>query len=288
MYTQRPTLISTVGTLAAAGLLTACGTATGDGSGAGSGTVDTSLPLTGVHWNVRDLTVAGKTYKAPDGSHVRIEPDGTTSGTLGCNRFHSTAEIKDGTVSFGDTATTQIGCPKQMMAYEELLAKALGAGRLTAKVAAGTLTLTTPDGDRIALTEEKPAPLTGTEWTVTSLVRNETATSLPKDADGKAHLTFSKNGKEAKDGKEAKVTGTLGCNRVSATAKITDGHLTLSRPITTRMICPEPVMKVERALLRLFDGKQLTYELNHRGLTLTAPDGTGIAATAGKTATPAK
>ncbi|MFF2849523.1 META domain-containing protein [Streptomyces sp. NPDC058001] len=278
MYTQRLTL-STVSTLAAVGLLTACGTATGDGSGAGSGAVDTSLPVTGIHWNVRDLTVGGKKYTAPEGSHVSIERDGKTSGTLGCNHFGTTAEIKDGTISFGDMETTLIGCPKQTMAYEDLLAKALGAGELTAKVDAGTLTLTTPGGDRIALTEEKPVPLTGTEWTVTSLVEEKTATSLPKDVDGKAKLTF---------GKDGKVTGTLGCNRVSATAKITDGHLTLSRAVTTRMLCPEPVMKVERTLLRLFDGKQLTYELSHRGLTLTAPDGTGIAATAGKADAPAK
>jgi heat shock protein HslJ len=105
-------------------------------------------------------------------------------------------------------------------------------------------------------------PLYGTEWTVTS-----------PHADRRAHLTF--------DEKTGKVGGRLGCNLVSATATVRDGHITLGRPTTTRMMCDASLMKTERTLLGLFDGT-VSYRVDHDNLTLTSANGTRVHATAEK------
>lgn len=73
--------------------------------------------------------------------------------------------------------------------------------------------------------------------------------------------------------------GNLGCNRVSGMAKVTDSTLTFGPLTTTRMMCKTPAMTLERHLLKALHGP-VRYGIQHRTLTLTAHDGTGIRATA--------
>ncbi|MFD9221448.1 META domain-containing protein [Streptomyces sp. NPDC060064] len=249
--------------------LAACGTEPGSGSGDGGGSVKTDLPLTGVHWSVDSVTVGGKRSAAPAGAHVEITDKGRAQGNYGCNHFGADVKVDGDTVTVSPAEMTEMACAKDIQGFEDEL-RAAFSGKLKAKIADGKLTLTTEKGDSIALTSERPAALVGTKWWVNSLLSDGTASSLPAGTDKKAYLTF---------GKDGSVQGSLGCNTFHSTAKITGANITFGRLATTRKQCPGPEMNVERELLKVLDGT-VTYKLQHRGLSLTAPNGKGLAATA--------
>ncbi|MGW8682477.1 META domain-containing protein [Streptomyces sp. NPDC055817] len=245
----------------------------------GSQTVSVgSTPVTGVRWNVESVTVDGTTAQAPESAYVEFPSADRARGYNGCNSFDAEAEIDGDTIRIGRSTVTMSMCmDKKQRDFEKTFSRAIG-GSNEARTDGDHLTLTTDDGDTIALVKERPAPLTGTEWTVTSLLSDHVATSLPKEVAGRARMTFEKAGEAGKDGA---ATGSLGCNRFRAKAEFRDGHLTLGRPVTTRVLCQGPRMATERALLKLF-GQKLSYEIQGRTLTLTAPDGTGAVAGAGR------
>ncbi|MDQ0942351.1 META domain-containing protein [Streptomyces sp. V1I1] len=252
--------------------LAACGTESGSGSGAGGdgdGSVTTDLPLTGVHWSVDSVTVDGKKSAAPDGAHVEITSKGRAQGNYGCNHFGADVKVDGDTITVGPGEMTEMGCAKDIQGFEDAL-RAAFSGKLKAKIVDEKLTLTTEKGDSIALTSEAPAPLVGTKWTVNSLLSGETASSLPPGTEKNAHLTF---------GKDGSVRGSLGCNTFTSTAKISGSTITFDRLATTRKVCTGTAMTLESHLLKVLDGK-VTYKLHHRGLSLTAADGKGLAATA--------
>ncbi|MFG2384507.1 META domain-containing protein [Streptomyces avermitilis] len=302
MYRQRLTLPAlTLTALTLLPLAVACGNEKGGGTGSSSVGADTEPSVTGVDWTVDSVTVNGTTHQAPDGAHVEIAKDGRATGNYGCNSFHSTATFKGDRITLSRTLSTEMACEKRPMEFEASLARALAAGPLTAEAGQGKLTLTTTEGDRVHLTEEKDAPLYGTKWTVNSLVGGDVAQSLPAAADGKAWLTFTKKsgdkeagGKEAGD-KEAgdkkgankkgadketgTVSGSLGCNRVSAKATVRGSHITLGAPRTTRQMCSGSLMTAEKSLLKLFDST-VSYRIDHRSITLTSENGEGIGAMA--------
>ncbi|MFI2721439.1 META domain-containing protein [Streptomyces collinus] len=237
-------------------LMAACGSEKADG---GSGSVGAERPVTGVRWSVDSVTADGKTQKAPTGAHVTIDK-GRAEGSFGCNKFGADATVDGDRIRLSKTMATEMACENQPMAFEKTLARALSDQELKAKVDDDRLTLTTAGGDTVRLTKATDAPLAGTKWTVTT----------PK-ADGRAHLTF--------DEKKGTVSGRLGCNKVNAKATVSDGHITLGPPATTRMMCEDSLMADEKTLLRLFDGK-LKYAVDHQTLTLTSENGTSVRAVA--------
>ncbi|MEV8399694.1 META domain-containing protein [Streptomyces niveus] len=269
------TALTTLALLALAG----CGTETGresDGAAEAGSAVRTDLPLTDVRWSIESLSVDGKKTAAPAGASVEIDSKGKASAQTGCNSIGAQVTIDGDTITVGEKETTLIGCPDELAVFEKALGGAF-AGKLKAKVEDKKLTLTGADGDSIALSAEKPAPLVGTGWAVTSLVSDGTARSLPKDKKGespKATLTFAEGGT---------VSGNLGCNGFSASAKVAGSTITFGPLKSTRRLCPEPGMSVERELTKVLKG-QVTYEVHHRELTLKTADGEGLSAGAGAAA----
>lgn len=276
MKTQRLTSVSlSLLTLAVLPLAAACGSEKASGSrtvGTGSGTSD----VTGIHWSVDDLTVDGKKSAAPVGAFLKIDKNGQVSGSYGCNNFGTTATVDGDAIDLGQARSTEMACEGDRMTFESNLAKALDGGTLTAKAAADAkdakvqqLTLTTKAGETIHLTEEKAAALYDTKWTVTTVGEADSVTPLPSAA--KAYLVF--------DQKKGTVTGKAGCNNVSAEATVSDGSITFGSPATTRRMCDASLMKAERALLTVFDGKT-AFKIDHRSLALTSANGTTVSATA--------
>jgi heat shock protein HslJ len=261
--------------------LAACGTESGSGAGSGdsgdsgdgSGTVRTEPSMTGVHWNVSSLTVGGKKTAAPAGAHVEIDSEGKATGNLGCNRFTADVSLDGDKVTVGRGTTTGMACAKDVQQFENAMGKAFH-GELTAAVSGRsdekTLTLTTAQGDSIALSSEPPAPLAGTAWKVTGLVSGSAATSLPAGAEGKAHLTF---------GKDGTVEGNLGCNSFHGKATVSGSTLTFGPLASTRKMCPGPEMELERALQGVLEG-ETTYGIDHRSLSIEAESGKGLGASA--------
>ncbi|MFJ7042365.1 META domain-containing protein [Streptomyces sp. NPDC101112] len=254
-------------------LLAACGTESGTGAGSDSVGPGAKESVTGVHWTVDSLTVDGKTTKAPAGAYLKIDDNGEVNGNYGCNTFGSTADFKDDSVDFDIARSTEMACGDAPMKFEKSFSRALDTETFKARATDGGLTLTTADGDTVRLSEEKPAELYGTKWRVDSLMDHDVAQSLPEEADGKAWFTFVK--------KKGTLSGSLGCNEVSAEATVSKGEITLGHARTTRKMCSDSLMAAERTLLGLFKGT-VEYRIDHRSITLTRENGLGVGAVADK------
>ncbi|MFE5909893.1 META domain-containing protein [Streptomyces wedmorensis] len=254
-------------------LLTACGTEGGGGAGSGAGGVQPDLPVAGTHWTVEAVTVDGRRSAAPDGARVDFEEGGRARGNSGCNTFGAAVTVKGDTLTVEPAEVTEIGCPADAQRFETELLKAF-SGALKGTLKGDALRLASTDGrNGLELTAERAVPLRGTTWKVEGLVSGQNAASLPAGSEGKARLLI---------GADGRVTGNLGCNNFSATARVDEQARTLTvegPAATTRMMCTSPQMALETKLYELLDGP-LSYRLNHRTLTLTDASGEGLTATA--------
>lgn len=255
-------------------VLVGCGTEQGHGAGPGSASDDsdsvrTGLAVTDVYWKADSVTVGGRRTAAPDGAHVTITPEGKARGNFGCNHFSTAVTMNGDEITVGRVVSTAMSCRKDAGRFESAMSRTF-RGTLTAAVADRTLTLTTAKGDAIAFTSEPSAPLIGTTWTVTALVSGSVVSSLPAGAETKARLSF---------GKDDSVQGSPGCNQIRGSATVSGTGITFGRINGTKMMCPDPQMKVERPLLAILQGKT-SYRIDHRTLTLTAANGEGFSATA--------
>ncbi|MGW5296253.1 META domain-containing protein [Streptomyces bacillaris] len=284
MRTQRTEVSSRSGTGVSAGIgtgisvlalltLAACGTESGSGpgSGGGSDTARSDVPVTGVAWQVDSLTVGGKKTEAPEGSRLEIDPKGRATAYFGCNHIGARAEVEGDRITLSEPSRTEMACGEDVDAFEKAAVSALD-GELTAKLSGEKLTLTAEGGGTMALSEERPADLTGTRWAVNTLVDGETATSVPADLPKERvpHLTF---------GEDGTVQGNYGCNDYRGKATVKDATITFGPPAGTKKLCPEAEMETERAVLAALDGPA-TYTIKGSTLTITADGGRGITAKA--------
>ncbi|MFJ8210170.1 META domain-containing protein [Streptomyces sp. NPDC096033] len=115
------------------------------------------------------------------------------------------------------------------------------------------------------------APLTVTDWAVTAL----DGSPVPAGAAGRARFALAPGGTAG---------GSLGCNRFSAPVAVEGATVTFGPVTSTRMACEGPAGEVERAMTRLFGAGPLTWKVQGRTLTLTAPDGRTLTAEAGSAA----
>ncbi|MDG9728135.1 META domain-containing protein [Streptomyces sp. DH41] len=256
---QRGRSLAVAAVVALVPLAAACGSEKADG-GSGSGSVGADKPVTGVRWSIDSVTVDGTTHKAPDAARVRIDDSGEAVGSTGCNTFSARAAVDGERVRLSDAVFTEKACDRTPIGFEKSLGRALTAGSLTTDTAGERLTLTTSDGDTVRLSRQPDASLYGTKWTVTA-----------PGPEGRAHLTFDRDAKT--------VAGRLPCNHVNAGATVSDGHITLGVPSTTRMMCEGSLMDAEKRMLRFFDGR-VDYRIDHETLTLTSEDGTTVRAVA--------
>jgi heat shock protein HslJ len=97
----------------------------------------------------------------------------------------------------------------------------------------------------------------GTTWTVVSL----------RDAGDfdSSRTSFALSG-------EGKLTTTIGCNRMMATAKVEGTAISMGPVAATRMACPEPLMKLEQAWAAALEAAR-SYKVEDGTLRLL--DGTG-------------
>jgi heat shock protein HslJ len=269
----------TLTALAVLPLLAACGSESAGEAGSGAvgsaadGASTKKSSVTGVRWKVDSLTVGGKTEQAPDGAYLKIADNGKADGNYGCNTFGSTAAFKKGGIDFENARSTEMACGDALMKFEKTFARTLDAETFTPETTDGGLTLTTGDGDTVKLTKEKAAELYGTKWRVDYLMDREVATSLPEAARGKAWFTL--------DEKAGTLSGSVGCNDISAKATVSEDRITLGSPRTTRKMCSDSLMAAERGLLELFKGT-VKYRIDHRNITLTSENNTGLGAVADK------
>ncbi|MGW4202826.1 META domain-containing protein [Streptomyces sp. NPDC004726] len=253
--------------------LAACGSQTVSEAGSGRET-PADLPITDDQWTVTGMTVGGKRTEAPAGAMLHFPAEGRIQGNYGCNRFGADAELDGDVLVVKADETTEMGCPEAVQSFENSM-KATLTGRLKAQLSGDEkkLTLTDPtDGDTITLAVQPAAPLLGTKWTVNSLIRGDQSASAPAGAENVAYLVF---------GKDGSVRGNLGCNTFTATAKVSGPKILLGRIASTKMFCGGGKGQVEAHMLKVLD-REVTYVVQHRGLTLTGPGDARVGAIAEK------
>ncbi|MER6290398.1 META domain-containing protein [Streptomyces sviceus] len=254
--------------LAGTTVLAACGTeSVGTGPKHAATFADT---VADTSWVPRKVTVDGKDYVLPGKGALKkaritfkpgaADPDtggGESGGSVGCNSIGADVDIQGDTVKVSDLVRTLIGCPGAVGEFEEKFVAVFDndlKARLDGPPGARTLTLTSPEHDTITLREEKPPALKGTRW---SLGEN-------------AYLTLTKNNT---------VTGSLGCNTFHGRAIVKDGTIEFGRLATTRMMCAGAVMKTERELAEILDGK-VSYQQERDSLKITKAPGKSVTARA--------
>ncbi|MFB6523324.1 META domain-containing protein [Streptomyces sp. NPDC056401] len=251
-------------------------TATACGDGGGTPGTHPGRGFSG-SWSVESLTVDGKVLPAPAAARLSVEPgkghEAEATGNYGCNGFTAAVVFDSAaTMTVSPGAHTDMACPD--LPFETAFAR-LFRGPLTVERSPEKITLKAPDGNVIALSSKPPAPaapLLATQWTVDSLIKGETASSVPADAEGRARFTLAADGT---------VSGSLGCNRFNASAAVEGNRLTVGPLTTTRMACEGGPGEVERALTALFGSGPLDWKIQADTLTLTATaSGTALTAKA--------
>ncbi|MEW1833158.1 META domain-containing protein [Streptomyces sp. NPDC088196] len=133
-------------------LVVACGSEKAT-SGSGSGSVEAQRPVTGVDWQVQDITTSGATKKAQGKPYLTFDTasanntktGGKVGGRLGCNAVNATATVRTGYITLGRPSTTRMMCDASLMGTERALL-ALFDGQVDYRVDHDTLTLTSENG----------------------------------------------------------------------------------------------------------------------------------------------
>lgn len=234
------------------------------------------------------LDLAGRTFVGDEvtghvlvpGTEISLAfTDTGIAADAGCNTMFGTATWADGTLRVdGDTlGATEMMCDEPLMAQDSWLGSLLSGGPpLTLEGASLTV------GDATAgvtLTERNDLPLAETDWTLTTLVTGDTASSLPVGVKAGIRLLPE----------DATLTFAGGCNTGSAHLLVHGdwgraGALTVTDAVMTLMACAGEVMAVESHLLDVLDG-DVEYRIDGTTLTLTRGD-LGLVLTADPAATP--
>lgn len=228
---------------------------TSDG-GTGTATAPTAADLEGRTF--LSTSVEGHDLVADTVLRLSFEGD-RLAAHAGCNTMTGTYGVDDGTLAWtGTPAATMMGCEDDLMAQDTWVAEVLTAG-LAAELADGTLTLS-GDGILIELAEETDAPVTGTTWTLDTLIANEAASSLPAEVDPPT-LQIADDGT---------VTLFTGCNTGGGTAVVGEDTLELDPLRLTMMACEGEAGRVEAAVLAVLEG---TVEVDIDGQVLILTKG---------------
>jgi heat shock protein HslJ len=203
------------------------------------------------------------------GTRIRLAfSDGQLAASAGCNSIGGDYRIEDGVLVFEGGGMTEMGCDPDRSAQDEWLVALLGS-RPTAALDGADLVLTS-GATVVALTDREVAEpdlsLTGTTWTVDTIITGDAASSVPVGA--VATFTFSADGR---------VEVRTGCNTGSGTYEATDDQLRFTGVAVTEMACDGAAGALEAAVLHILGEHAVQYTIDASRLTLQAgSDGLGL------------
>ncbi|CAN5498892.1 hypothetical protein BH24ACT4_BH24ACT4_24570 [soil metagenome] len=216
------------------------------------------------------ITEDGNPRSLVDGTRLRLVcEDGTLRVDAGCNQMGGRFATDGPTLTVGPLDTTAMGCQPERMDQDAWIADVL-ARDLTVTLDGDTLTLVA--GSTTLILEDEavsstPTDLTGTEWTVDTLIQGDVASTPP--AGVVATLRFSADGSYAV---------TTGCNTGSGTFEVDEQRLDLTPPALTKRACKADAATVEQAVVAVLDGK-VSFSVEGGRLTLTLDPGAEDGAT---------
>ncbi|MFD3189059.1 META domain-containing protein [Sedimentitalea sp. HM32M-2] len=119
--------------------------ADGDTAGISGAPLDTRL--TGGVWRISEID--GQDVPEDAAMTLQFQPQGTLSGSGGCNRFSGRYVLSGSMLQFGPLATTQMACAPQIAHREQTLFAILDAGVTVQITDDGTLVLHGDKGQRL-------------------------------------------------------------------------------------------------------------------------------------------
>ena len=183
--------------------------------------------LAGTHWVLSSLNGS---LPLPGASvTLQFDPDGSATGSDGCNRFRTTYTQDGASLTFGQPmASTMMACPEPVMNQATAFAAALAA---TTDFTATSRQLILRAGDEILATFVADSQsLDGTAWDVISYNNGrEAVVSLLLGTEITANF-----------GANDELTGNAGCNQYLASYSISGNAIEIGTPGTTFRFCPEP------------------------------------------------
>mgnify|MGYP001274395903 CR=1 FL=1 len=105
------------------------------------------------------------------------------------------------------------------------------------------------------------ANLAGTSWKLVNYGSNTSLTAAVPDVPTSLDI-----------GKDGKMSGNVGCNSFSGDYKVNGSQITFGTVVSTLMACPDPVMKQEAAVLKVFSGTA-SFTLDAGTIVITSADG---------------
>ena len=239
-------------------IVAACGTDGGTAAGD---------PLDGTEWLSVRVTDGGADRPLVEGTRIRLAfTDGQVSASAGCNIIGGIYRIEDGVLAFEGGGMTEMGCDDERHAQDDWLAELLGS-RPSIAVDGDELTLTSGD-EVVTLRDREVAepdlPLTGTTWTVDSLITGDAVSSIPDGA--VATFTFAEDGT---------VEVNTGCNEGAGRYTFEDGRLSFTDVVVTERGCDGAAGQLEAWILPFLSAEGIEVSIDAGSMTLMAGD-TGL------------
>lgn len=215
-----------------------------------------------------EVTEAGKPRPLVARTRVSLNftDDGRLLASAGCNTMAGVVDTADGRIDVGGGLdTTGMGCEQPLHEQDSWLAGLLGAGPEW-RLDGARLVLRTPDVELVLADREvadPDRPLTGTTWTVDTILDGQTASSTPAGAT--ATLRFGEDMVE--------ISG--GCNGGSAAYTVSGDTIRFENAVMTLKACAPDIMRLEAAVLDVVRG-EVEIQIDADRLTMTQPSGEGI------------
>jgi len=227
--------------------------------------------LEGTGWTLTGYAHNGTMTQPLSGTKVTLDfsNDGQISGTAGCNHYFAPYMLKGTAITIGLAGSTEMYCVTPGVMDQESTYLALLGQAKTTTITVDMLTLSDAKGSAI-LTYAKtlqpaPAPLVGTNWTLSSFHSADAVSSVI------AGTTIT-----AVFGDDGRVSGSGGCNRYFASYNITGTSLSISSVGSTKMYCgAEGVMQQESTYLASLS-KAMTFTIKGNQLSLADVKGSTI------------
>lgn len=208
------------------------------------------------------VTEDGKSKALVSGTKIRLSfPAGILSASAGCNNMSGAYEVTDGVLIVDQMATTEMGCPNNLMNQDQWLSTFLSS-KPTVSLDGNNLVLTS-DSTEITFLDREQAepdqPLTGITWGLSSILNADSASSVPNGV--MATLLFKDDGT---------VQIFDGCNSGGGKYTVDDGSLTFSQIVSTQMACGGNKDEVAAAIRQVLGAEEVDYSIDHTTLTLQA------------------
>jgi heat shock protein HslJ len=221
-------------------------------------------PLEGTEWLSISVTQDGADRPLVDGTRIRLSfADGQLGASAGCNTIGGGYRIEDGRLVFEGGGMTEMGCDDERHAQDDWLSAFLGSQPSISQE--GDMLTLTSGGTVIGLQDREVAepdlPLTGTTWTVESIISGDAVSTVPGNA--VATLAFTDDGRVDVD---------TGCNIGSGSYEVTDGTLRVRDVMTTLIGCDGAAGQLEAAVTAVLNAGELDYAIDAGSLTLMAGD----------------